>query len=59
MELILIFLVSILMGAFNFGFFLLGYHLGGKKTTQDGVTLTEQNQEFVKEMAKWRAFGGN
>lgn len=47
------------MGAFNFGFFLLGYHLGGKKTTQDGVTLTEQNQEFVKEMAKWRAFGGN
>lgn len=59
MTVILIFLVGTLMGAFNFGFFLLGYHIRGKKPTDEGVTLTEKNQDFIKEMAKWRAFGGN
>lgn len=59
MEIVLIFLVATLMGGFNFAFFLLGYHVRGKKQTDEGFALTDNNRKFVEEMAKWRAFGGN
>ncbi len=58
MNLILIILTSILMGAFNFGFFLIGYHLGAKKVPEEGVTVTKDNQDFIKEMMAWRSYGG-
>ncbi len=59
MTVALIFIAAILMGGLNFAFFLLGYYVRGKKQTDEGVTLTDTNSEFIKEMAKWRAFGGN
>ena len=58
MELILIVLVSVLMGAFNFGFFLLGYYVHSKVEPKEGIELTKDNAEFVDEMMKWRAYGG-
>ena len=59
MELILIVLVSVFMGAFNFGFFLLGYYVHSKVETKEGIELTKDNAEFVNEMMKWRQYGGN
>lgn len=59
MTVVLVILTGIVMGAVNVGFFLLGYQFKNKETSKDGVTLTENNSEFVKEMARWRAFGGN
>jgi hypothetical protein len=58
MELILIVLVSVLMGAFNFGFFLLGYYVHSKVEPKEGIELTKENADFVNEMMKWRAYGG-
>ena len=58
MEIILIFLTGTLMGAFNFGFFCLGYYLKGKKNNDEGVAVTDRNSDFIKDMAKWRAFNG-
>ena len=58
MNVILIILCGILMGAFNFTFFLLGYYLRDKKPSEDGVTVTKENAEFINEMMKWRAYGG-
>lgn len=58
MEIILIVLCGTLMGAFNVGFFLLGYYLRGRKQNEEGVQLTKQNAEFVDEMIRWRNYGG-
>ena len=58
METILILLAGILMGAFNFGFFMLGYYIRGKKSSEDGVTVTDSNKEFITEMMKWRNYNG-
>ena len=58
MNIILIILTGTLMGAFNFGFFLLGYHFGMKKVPEEGVTVTKDNQDFIKEMMAWRSYGG-
>lgn len=58
MSLILIVLTSILMGAFNFGFFLLGYYVRDKKPSDEGITVTKDNREFIEEMMKWRNYGG-
>ena len=46
------------MGAFNLGFFMLGYYIRGKKTTEDGLVATKDNQEFIEEMMKWRNYNG-
>lgn len=46
------------MGAFNFGFFMLGYYIRGTKPTDDGVTVTKENQQFIEEMMKWRNYNG-
>lgn len=58
MQVILIVLAGILMGAFNFGFFMLGYYIRGTKPTDDGVTVTKENQQFIEEMMKWRNYNG-
>jgi len=58
MNIVLIFLVGTLMGAFNFGFFLLGYYVCSKKPVEDGMKVTKENAEFVEEMMKWRMYGG-
>ncbi len=58
MNLILIVLCGILMGAFNFGFFLLGYYVRDKKPSEDGVVATKENKEFIEEMMKWRNYNG-
>lgn len=58
MNLILIVLCGILMGAFNLGFFILGYNFGRNKTAQEGVTVTKENQDFIEEMMKWRNYNG-
>lgn len=58
METVLTLLTGVLMGAFNFGFFCLGYYLGTRKKPEDGMELTEKNAEFVKEMMNWRMYGG-
>ena len=58
MELILIVLCGILMGAFNFGFFILGYYIRGKRPSEEGVTVTDENKEFITEMMKWRNYNG-
>jgi len=59
MNIILIILTGVLMGAFNFGFFCLGYYVHSKKKPEEGVTLTKENAEFIEEMMKWRMYGGN
>ena len=59
MEIILTILTGTLMGAFNFGFFCLGYYYHSKRETQEGVTLTKDNADFVKEMMNWKNYGGN
>lgn len=58
MNLILIVLCGILMGAFNFASFCLGYYVRDKKKIEDGMTVTKENAEFVEEMMKWRSYGG-
>jgi len=55
---VLIMLCGILMGAFNFGFLILGYYLGTKKPREDGVVATKENKEFIKEMMRWRNYNG-
>jgi len=59
MNLILIVLCGILMGAFNFGFFLLGYYVHSRKPNEDGLKVTKENAEFIDEMMRWRAYGGD
>ena len=58
MEIILIVLCGILMGAFNFGFFMLGYYVRGKMPSEDGLVATKENQQFIEEMMKWRNYNG-
>jgi len=57
MNLILIFLTGTLMGAFNFGFFCLGYYVRGKKN-DDKVEITEDNKDAIKEIMDWLGYGG-
>lgn len=59
MNIILIFLCGILMGAFNVAFFFLGYFVRSKKQVEDGVTLTKENADFIDEMMRWRNYGGS
>lgn len=58
MNLILIVLCGILMGAFNFGFFILGYYARSKKQPDNGVVATNENKDFIEEMMKWRNYNG-
>lgn len=60
MEIILIILTGTILGAFFIGFFFLGYYLGSKNTkeNQDGLVVTDNNKEYVIDMALWRQFNG-
>ena len=58
MNLILIILCGILMGAFNLGFFMLGYYLRSKKPDDKTVELTKDNAEAVRELMRWMNYGG-
>ena len=46
------------MGAFNIGFFILGYYIRSKKQPDNGVVATNENKEFIEEMMKWRNYNG-
>ena len=59
MNLILIVLCGILMGAFNFAFFCLGYYMRSRKPDENAVELTKNNADFIEEMMKWRQYGGD
>lgn len=58
MEIILIILTGILMGAFNFGFFLLGMFVEKKRPKEDRVNVDESNMETLKGLAEWIGYGG-
>lgn len=58
MNVILIMLCGILMGAFNFASFCLGYYIHSKKPVEDAMKITKENADFVNEMMKWRTYGG-
>ena len=45
------------MGAFNFGFFCLGYYYRDKKN-DDKVEITDQNKEAIKQLVEWIGYGG-
>lgn len=53
MEVILIVIAGILMGAFNVGFFLLGYHFHKKEENQNAVVLDSKNKDAIKDMVEW------
>ena len=46
------------MGAFNFGFFCLGYYVRSKKQNEEAVKITKENAKLVAEMLNWQAYGG-
>ena len=46
------------MGAFNLGFFMLGYYIASKKPNEEGVTVTKENQNFIEEMMRWKNYNG-
>lgn len=58
MTIVLILLTGTLMGAFNLGFFMLGYYIRSKKPSDEGVTVTKENQDFIEEMMKWKNYNG-
>ena len=45
------------MGAFYFGFFMLGYYIRSKKP-EEGIKLDKDNAEFVAQLNKWKNYGG-
>lgn len=55
MNIILLFLTATLMGGFFIGFFCLGYYVGSHQK-EEGVTVTENNKDFITELMKWRNF---
>ena len=58
MQVIFIVLCGILMGAFNLGFFMLGYYVRDKKPEENAVELTKDNAEALKEIMRWVNYGG-
>lgn len=53
MEIIFIILTGVLMGAFNLGFFFLGYYIRDKKPIDNSVVVDKDNAEAVKEFMNW------
>ena len=41
------------MGAFNFGFFCLGYYARSKKKEENAVQLDASNSEAIKNLLNW------
>ena len=53
MDIILIMLCGILMGAFNFAFFCLGYYVRSKKKEENAVQLDAENGKAIKDLLNW------
>jgi len=53
MEVTLILIAGILMGAINVGFFLMGYNFHKTKETENAVVLNSKNKEAIKDMVEW------
>ena len=58
MEMILVLIAGILMGAFNFACFCFGYYVRSKKKEKSGIEITEDNVEKVKQVRDWFNYGG-
>ncbi len=58
MEIILIVLTGVLFGTLLVTAYALGFQRGSKKDIKEGVDLTEQNAQFVKDMLAWKNYGG-
>lgn len=58
MELALIILCGILFGAFNVGFFCLGYYVRSLKQEEDGVALTKNNLDYFKDATNFVNYDG-
>lgn len=58
MILIGIIITGVIMSAFLFASFCLGYYYANSVKKEDGLTVTEQNKEFIKQMQEWRNFDG-
>lgn len=37
---------------------MLGYYIRSQKPSEEGVTVTKENKEFIEEMMKWRNYNG-
>lgn len=46
------------MGAFNLGFFMLGYYVRSRRKDEDAVEVNESNKEAIKEIMNWIQYGG-
>ena len=44
------------MGAFNFGFFCLGYYVRSKKKEDNAVQLDAENGEAIKNLLNWMKY---
>ena len=53
MNLILIVLCGILMGALNFGFFILGFYVRSKRPEETKTELNADNMNAIKDLFKW------
>lgn len=58
MEIILIVLTGVLFGTLLVVAYSLGYQRGLKKEVKEGVDVTEQNAQFIKDMLAWRNYKG-
>lgn len=58
MEFIGIILASTFISAFLFASYQFGFYMGKKNTDKDGVTVTEENKEFIETMQAWKNFSG-
>lgn len=58
MDVILILLAGIMLGAINLGFFGLGYYIRSKKKDENVVELTQENLDSFKKISQWMYYGG-
>lgn len=58
MELTLIILCGILFGAFNFGFFCLGYYICTKQPQEDVIKINDKNKKAFKQINDWANYQG-
>ena len=58
MTIALIVLCGILMGALNFGCFLLGYYVREKRKDESALEVNDTNKEAVASIMRWMNYGG-
>ena len=57
MEIVGIFIAGTMVSALVCIAFWVGY-MYGQKNGKDGVTVTDNNKDFIEEMQRWRNFSG-